>query len=134
MSATETLRAPRGQSRAAGKQATEKRDHSSKPDRTAKPEAEILFQNYFKSGERTYAAQVKRAARGNHFLVLTEGKRDPDTDALRKSWVLVWSDDFPAFFRMLQETARFIKGNPVPEEVRRRRAKWLAEHTKPAGR
>src|SRR4051812_35560996 len=39
----------------------------------AKPEQEILFQNYFKSvGPRTYAAQVKKAGNGNHFLVLTE--------------------------------------------------------------
>ena len=43
-------------------------------------EHEIMFQNWFKSvGPRTYAAQVKKAKNGNHFLVLTEGKRDEKT-------------------------------------------------------
>src|SRR5437588_9342050 len=46
-----------------------------------KPEEAILFQTFFKSvGPRTYASQVKRPANGNHFLVLTEGNRDPDCD------------------------------------------------------
>ena len=46
-----------------------------------KPEPKILFQQFFKSvGPRTYAAQVKQAANGNHFLVLTEGKRDDKTN------------------------------------------------------
>ena len=50
-----------------------------------KSEGEILFQDYFKSvGPRTYAAQVKRAGNGNHFLVLTEGKRDDATGEVRK--------------------------------------------------
>ena len=40
-----------------------------------KPEHEILFQQFFKSAnpQRTYAAQLKRASNGNHYLVLTEG-------------------------------------------------------------
>ena len=34
-----------------------------------KPEPTILFQKFFKSvGPRTYAAQVKEAANGNHFV------------------------------------------------------------------
>ena len=123
MSATGTLRAQKSEPRA-----TAKKPPAEKP---ARPEPEVLFQSYFKSAEaRTYAAQVKRASKGNHFLVLTEGKRDPKTDELRKSWVMVWADDFPAFFRMLQETAQFIKANPVPEEVRQSRAKWLARQKK----
>ena len=59
-----------------------------------KPEPEILFQKYFKSvGPRTYAAQLKRAANGNHFLVLTEGKRDEKTGDVRKTKLFVWSGD-----------------------------------------
>src|SRR5260370_157969 len=41
---------------------------------------EILFQHWFKSvGPRTYAAQLKKAGNGNHYLVLTEGRRDDKT-------------------------------------------------------
>jgi hypothetical protein len=93
-----------------------------------KPEPEILFQKFFKSiGPRTYAAQVKRASTGNHFLVLTEGKRDDATGEVRKNRVMIFSEDFPAMFRMLHETAQFIKANPVPEEVRRKREKFWAK-------
>jgi hypothetical protein len=92
----------------------------------SKPEAPILFQKYFKSdGDRTYAAQVKEARTGNHFLVLTDGHRDKKTGELRKSMVFLFSEDFPAFFRMLHETAQFIRENPVPHEVRERRAQYL---------
>ena len=93
-----------------------------------KPEAEIIFQKFFKSvGPRTYASQIKRAGNGNHFLVLTEGKRDDKTGEVRKTRVFVFSEDFGAFFRMLHETAQFIKANPVSEEVRRKREKFWAK-------
>ena len=91
----------------------------------AKPEPEILFQKYFKSlGPRTYAAQVKRAGNGNHFLVLTEGKRDEKTDEVRKTRLFIFSEDFVEFFRMLHETAKFIREHPVPEEIKRKRDKY----------
>lgn len=90
-----------------------------------KPDADILFQTYFKSvGPRTYAAQVKRAGNGNHFVVLTEGKKDPETGDPRKIRLFVFSEDFKEFFKMLQETAVFIRENPVPEEIKRKRAKF----------
>lgn len=93
-----------------------------------KPEAEILFQKYFKSvGPRTYAAQVKKAGNGNHFLVLTEGRRDDSTDQIRKTRLFVFSEDFGEFFRMLHETAKFIRENPVPDEIRRKREKFWAK-------
>ena len=39
----------------------------------SKPEPVIRFQRFFKSmGTRTYAAQIKEAANGNPFLVLTD--------------------------------------------------------------
>ena len=98
-----------------------------------KPEPVILFQNYFKSlGPRTYAAQVKEAGNGNHFLVLTEGKREEGSDEVKKTKLFVFSEDFPAFFRMLHETAQFIKANPVSDEVKRMRAKFWAKKSKPA--
>jgi hypothetical protein len=92
-----------------------------------KPEHEILFQTYFKSvGPRTYAAQVKKASNDNHYLVLTEGKRDEKTGELRKARLFVYGEDFVAFFKMLQETSLFIRANPVSDEVKQRRAKFWA--------
>ena len=59
---------------------------NSVPDKGPKPEPKILFQKFFKSiGPRTYAAQVKEAGNGNHFLVLTEGRRDEKTGEVRKT-------------------------------------------------
>lgn len=93
-----------------------------------KPEADILFQKFFQSvGPRTYAAQLKRAGNGNHFLVLTEGKRDEATGEVRKTRLFLFSEDFGEFFRMLHETAKFIRENPVPPEVRDKRAKFWAK-------
>lgn len=90
-----------------------------------KQESDILFQTYFKSvGPRTYAAQVKRAGNGNHFVVLTEGKRDENSDEVRKTRLYVFSEDFSAFFKMLQETAVFIRANPLPEEIKQKRANY----------
>ena len=98
------------------------------PTGADKPEPEILFQKYFKSvGPRTYAAQLKRAVNGNQFLVLTEGKRDEKTGEVRKTKLFVWSEDFVAFFRMLHETAKYIRENPLPEEIRQKREKYWAK-------
>ena len=95
---------------------------------SSKAEHKILFQKYFKSiGPRTYAAQLKQANNGNHYLVLTEGKRDPATGEVRKTRVFVYSEDFGAYFRMLHETAQFIKTHPVPEELKLKRQRYWAK-------
>jgi hypothetical protein len=97
----------------------------------------ILFQTYFKSvGPRTYAAQMKRASNGNHYLVFTEGKRDKETNEVRKTSLFVFSEDFVSFFKMLKETAEFVRGHPVPADVVERRQKfWQREKSAPqAGR
>jgi hypothetical protein len=101
------------------------------PTSNGKPESKILFQKFFHSvGPRTYASQVKELANGNHLLVLTEGKRDEETGEVRKTRVFVYGEDFSAFFRLLNDTATFIRANPVPQEVRDRRAKFWARKTK----
>jgi Protein of unknown function (DUF3276) len=93
-----------------------------------KPEPKILFQQFFKSvGPRTYVAQLKEAANGNHFLVLTEGKRDEKTNEVKKSRVFLYSEDFVAFFRLMQDTAHFIKANPVDPKVKAKRDKVWAK-------
>jgi hypothetical protein len=95
-------------------------------EKTAKKEHEILFQKFFKSvGPRTYAAQVKRASNGNHYLVLLEGKRDDSTGEVRKTRLFIYSEDFVEFFRLLKSAGEFIKANPLPEDARRKRdAYW----------
>ena len=93
-----------------------------------KPEPKILFQKFFKSvGPRTYVAQVKEAANGNHFLVLTEGKRDEKTNELRKSRVFLYSEDFVEFFKMMHETAVYIKAHPISAKVKAQRDKIWAK-------
>jgi hypothetical protein len=100
----------------------------------SRTQPKILTQSFFKSvGPRTYAAQVKEAGNGNHFLVLTEGKRDEKTGDVRKTRLFVFSEDFPAFFRMLHETAQFIRANPVSEEVKARRQRFWEKQSAAAG-
>ena len=99
----------------------------------AKAEHEIIFQQYFKSvGPRTYAAQVKRANNGNHYLVLTEGKRDDATGEVRKTRLFLFGEDFVEFFKMLQATAVFIRANPVPDEVKKKRDRYWAKQGREA--
>jgi hypothetical protein len=97
-------------------------------DKGPKPEPKILFQTFFKSvGPRTYAAQVKEAGNGNHFLVLTEGKRDLATGDVRKIKLFVFSEDFGEFFRMLSATAQWIRTNPVSPEIAKKRKRYWAK-------
>jgi hypothetical protein len=98
-----------------------------------KAEHRILCQKFFKSvGPRTYAAQIKEAGNGNHFLVLTEGKRDEKTGEVRKTRLFIFSEDFDAFFKMIQETNQFTRTNPVPDSIRNRRQKFWAKQNAPA--
>jgi hypothetical protein len=100
-----------------------------------KPEPKVLFQKFFKSiGPRTYATQIKELSNGNHLLVITEGKRDEETGEVRKTRVFVYGEDFTAFFRLLHETATFIRANPLSEEVRRKRDRFWAKKAKANGR
>jgi len=100
-----------------------------------KPEPKVLFQKFFKSvGPRTYATQIKELSNGNHLLVITEGKRDEETGEVRKTRVFVYGEDFTAFFRLLHETAAFIRANPLSEEVRHKRDRFWAKKAKANGR
>jgi hypothetical protein len=106
-------------------------DRRSRKPAGPKPEPVILFQQFFKSvGPRTYAAQLKRAANGNHFLVLTEGKRDEKTNELRKSRLFIYSEDFVEFFKLMKASAEFVKANPVSAAVvAKRKAVWAKAGT-----
>jgi hypothetical protein len=98
---------------------------SSKP----KPEPKIIHQAFFKSvGPRTYAAQIKEIANGNHLLVLTEGKRDEKTDEVRKTRLFVYAEDFPELFRMLDDARTFIDAHPVSKAAQAKRQKFWERH------
>src|SRR5262245_38267222 len=99
-----------------------------KASRGGKDDHKILFQKYFKSiGPRTYAVQIKESSNGNHYIVLTEGKRDLMTNEVRKTRLFVYSEDFAHYFRMLHETAQFIKTHPVAEDIKVRRQRYWAK-------
>ena len=99
-----------------------------KASRGGKDDHKILFQKYFKSiGPRTYAVQIKESNNGNHYIVLTEGKRDLMTNEVRKTRLFVYSEDFAHYFRMLHETAQFIKTHPVAEDIKVRRQRYWAK-------
>jgi|SRR5581483_6174364 len=89
-----------------------------------KKDHKILYQTYFKSvGPRTYAAQVKEAGNGNHFILLTEGRRDKETGELRKTSLIVFSEDFEQFGKLIGDTMQFVRAHPVPPEVAQRQVK-----------
>jgi hypothetical protein len=93
----------------------------------AAKEPKILFQKYFKSiGTRAYAAHLKENEKGNQFLVLTESKRDPSSGETKKTKVFIYSEDFAQYFRMLHETAQFIKAHPISEEMKLKRQRYWA--------
>ncbi|MGN6727929.1 MAG: DUF3276 family protein [Tepidisphaeraceae bacterium] len=73
-------------------------------------------------GPRTYAAQVKKATNGNHYLVLTEGRRDDKTGEVYKKRLNVFSEDFEPFLDLIRAFAAFNKAHPVPDNVRQRQA------------
>ena len=107
-----------------------RRSSGFRPKNGEKKEPKILFQEFFKSvGPRTYVAQVKEAGNGNHFLVLTEGKRDDKTAEVRKTRLFVYSEDFSAFFRLIKASAEFIKAHPVDPKVKAKRDKFWAKQS-----
>jgi hypothetical protein len=109
---------------------------TSSPAKPTVPEHKIMFQKWFKSvGPRTYAAQLKKARNGNHFLVLSEGKRDETTGEVRKISLFIFSEDFSEFFKMLHETAVFVREHPVPDDVKKRQARrWAKQNAEVADR
>ena len=90
-----------------------------KPEQTK--EHKILYQTYFKSvGTRTYAAQVKEAGNGNHFILITEGSRDKQTGEVRKKSVIIFSEDFEEFGKLIGDTMQFVRAHPVPPDIAQR--------------
>ena len=70
---------------------------------------------------------MKEAGNGNHFLVLTEGKRDEKSGELRKIRLFIFSEDFSEYFKMLNEAAQYVRSNPVSDEVKKKRNRFWAK-------
>lgn len=82
----------------------------------ARPEPPILFQTYYKAGERrTYVAQVRKASNGMPFLTLIQGNRDPKTDEVRKFKLLVFNQDVEGFLKILDEAGAYLREHPAPK-------------------
>jgi hypothetical protein len=93
-----------------------------------KSEPRVLFQKFFKSiSRRHYAAKIKETPDGNQFLVLTDERMDQETGELKKSKVTIHSEDFMHYFRMLHDTAQFIKTHPVSEDLKMKRMRHWAK-------
>jgi hypothetical protein len=106
---------------------------ASAPGPEKKP-PEILYQKYFKSaGPRTYAVQVSRARNDNQFITLIEGRRDPETNEVRKTRLLVFSEDYVEFFHLMHEVAVWVREHPLPEDFRERRRQYWSKKNKTGG-
>ena len=77
-------------------------------------EKPVIFQQYFKNGNRTYASQVKISQIGKKYLVLTEGHRDPETQELKKHTICVFEQDLKQFFAILQDTVQYLRSAKDP--------------------
>lgn len=69
----------------------------------------VLYQKWFKTGAQTYAVQIGADRQGRRSMILTEGRRDVQTGQVEKIRFLVGPRDLVPFFRMLHETAVFLR-------------------------
>ncbi len=68
---------------------------------------------------------MKKATNDNHYLVLTEGRRDKQSGEVRKLRLNIFSEDFDAFFDLLRQAEAFVKAHPLsPEFMRKRKQFW----------
>ena len=69
----------------------------------------VIYQKYFTSGARNYAAQIKVGSIVKRFLVLVESVRDEETQEIKKHQIHVFDRDLKEYFAMLQETVLFLR-------------------------
>jgi len=74
------------------------------------------------------------ATNGNHYIVLTEGRRDKQSGEIRKMRLNVFSEDFESFFNLLRDAAHFIKDHPLPPEFVEARKKFWSNAGKRRGK
>jgi hypothetical protein len=78
-----------------------------------------------------FYAEVQRAvARGvrmRRARVVSEPVTDYTSGDVWKTRLFIYSEDFGEFFKLLQATAVFIRANPVPDEVKKKRTRFWAK-------
>lgn len=79
---------------------------------TKRPPEIVKTWAFDSAGDRKYAMQIKKASNGNPCLMLVEGRLQED-GTYRKFNVTVWSEDFSAFFRMLDDIRAFMTRNDI---------------------
>jgi ERCC4-type nuclease len=128
------LPAATGQVSARPLSAAKQESPSRSPKENTGREPRVLFQKAFKSpSQKQYSALLKELESGNHLLTLSEARRDAATGQMHKTRISIFGEDLTAFFRLLHETATFIRSSPLPEEVRRRREKFWARKARQNG-
>jgi hypothetical protein len=93
---------------------------SQRPARTARsggqgkaPKREVVKTWAFDSvGDRKYALQIQRASNGNPCMRLVEGVPQDD-GTFRKFSLTIWSEDWPALFRTLEELRAYVEANDI---------------------
>jgi len=95
-----------------------------------KPQPKPLKTLVFDSvGPRKYALQVGRARNDNPYIKLVEGVPQDD-GSFRRFSINIWSEDFDAFFAMMDELRDYIRDNDIrtpadhkydPEKAKRRK-------------
>lgn len=66
-----------------------------------------LFSDKVSAGQRTYFFDVKEAAEGAKYLVISESKRVGDN--YERNRILLFEDSVPNFFETLQKAVAVIK-------------------------
>lgn len=66
-----------------------------------------LFTRRFGGGKRTYYLDVKRDAKGDNYIVISESSRK-DADRKMRTRVMVWREDFHSLFEHMRELEAFV--------------------------
>lgn len=66
-----------------------------------------IFTRRFGGGKRSYYLDVKRDAKGDNYIVISESSRKDD-DTKMRTRVMVWKEDFRDLFTYLREMEAFV--------------------------
>lgn len=80
-----------------------------------------LFSKAIKAGRRTYFFDVKTTKNDDHYIVITESRRKPESEnggVYEKQKLFLYKEDFNKFLTCLQDSLNFIETrNPVTTQV-----------------
>ncbi|WP_212113382.1 DUF3276 family protein [Candidatus Shikimatogenerans silvanidophilus] len=73
-----------------------------------------IFSKTLRSGNRTYFFDVKKTRAGEHYLIITESKKNMSENGgpiYRKFKIYLYKEDFSNFKKNLEEVFNYIKKN-----------------------